>query len=69
MCKAMAEIFKPEIDAAFDDGFNNGFNNGIDDKGIQVFKNMIRRGFSVKEAQSLAEISDKLVERALAECE
>lgn len=68
MCKAMAEIFKPEIDAAFDDGFNNGFNNGIDDKGIQVFKNMINRGFSVKDAQSLAEISDELVEKALAEC-
>lgn len=64
MCKAMAEIFKPEIDAAFDDGFNNG----IDDKGIQVFKNMINRGFSVKDAQSLAEISDELVEKALAEC-
>ncbi len=58
MCKAMAELFKPEIDAAF--------NNGTDDKGIQVFKNMIKRGFSREEAQSLAEISDELVEKALA---
>lgn len=63
MCKAMAEIFKPEIDAAF----NNGFNNGVDDKGIHVFKNMIKRGFSQEDAQSIAEISDELVERALAE--
>lgn len=63
MCKAMAEIFKPEIDAAFD----NGFNNGVDDKGIHVFKNMIKRGFIKEEAQSIAEISDELVERALAE--
>ena len=71
MCKAMAEILKPEIDAAFnsgfDNGFNDGFNDGIDDKGIKVFKNMIQRGFSREEAQSLAEISDELVERALME--
>ena len=65
MNKAIAEIFKPEIDAAFDNGFNNGFTNGIDDKGIRVFQNMINRGFSREEAQSLAEISDELVERAL----
>lgn len=63
MCKAMAELFKPEIDAAFD----NGFGDGVDNKGIQVFKNMIQRGFSREEAQQLADISDELVERALAE--
>ena len=67
MCKAMTELFKPEIDAAFDNGFNNGFNNGVDDKGMHIFKNMIRRGFSKADAQSIAEISDELVERALAE--
>ena len=66
MCKAMAELFKPEIDAAFDNGFNNGFGDGVDNKGIQVFKNMIERGFSREEAQQLADISDELVERALA---
>lgn len=63
MCKAMAELFKPEIDAAFD----NGFNDGVDDKGLHVFKNMISRGFSKEDAQSIAEISDELAERALAE--
>ncbi len=88
MCKAMAEIFKPEIDAAveaavaavkesafndgFNDGFNNGFNNGfhdgIDDKGIKVFVNMIKRGFAREDAQAMADISDELVERALLEC-
>ena len=65
VCKAMAELFKPEIDAAFDSGFNNGFNNGETNKGIQVFKNMMARGFSREEAQSLAEISDELVQQAL----
>ena len=92
MCKAMAEIFKPEVDAAveaaleaavevavaevresafndgFNDGFNNGFNNGIDDKGIKVFVNMIKRGFAKEDAQAMAEISDELVERALLNC-
>ena len=80
MCKALAEIMKPEIDImmkeALEDGFNNGFNNGFNDgfndgldkKGIQVFKNMIQRGFSREEAQCLAEISDELVEKALKEC-
>lgn len=80
MCKAMAEIFKPEIDAAveaavaevresaFTDGFNNGFNNGIDDKGIKVFINMIKRGFTKEDAQVMADISDELVEKALLEC-
>lgn len=79
MCKALAEIMKPEIDimmkealedgfnTGFNDGFNNGLNFGTDKKGIQVFKNMIQRGFSREEAQSLAEISDELVEKALSE--
>ena len=76
MCKALAEIMKPEIDImmkealedGFNNGFNNGFNDGLDKKGIQVFKNMIQRGFSREEAQCLAEISDELVEKALKEC-
>ena len=29
MCKAMAELFKPEIDAAFDNGFEAGFRDTI----------------------------------------
>ena len=64
MCKAMAEIFKPEIDAAAE----KAFHSGTEDKGMQVFKNMIARGFSREEAQSIAEIDDELVERALSEC-
>ena len=75
MCKALAEIMKPEIDEAFNNGFNNGFddgfNNGFDDgtnnKGIQVFKNMIENGISKELAQKYAEISDSLVEKALSE--
>lgn len=64
MCKAMAEIFKPEIDAAAKAAAELAF----DDKGVQVFKNMITRGYSREEAQVVAEINDELVERALAEC-
>ena len=92
MCKAMAEIFKPEIDAAveaavaeavaevkesafsegfndgFNDGFSDGFSDGTDDKGIKVFTNMIKKGFSKEDAQAITEISDALVEKALAMC-
>ena len=75
MCKALAEIMKPEIDEAFNNGFNNGFSNGfsngfddgINNKGIQVFKNMIANGISRELAQKYAEISDSLVEKALAD--
>lgn len=66
MCKAMAELFKPEIEAAFDNGFNNGINQGASSKGIQVYKNLIASGFSKEDAQSLTEISDELVKQALA---
>ena len=63
MCKALAEIMKPEIDEAF----NNGFDDGTDNKGIQVFKNMIANGISKELAQKCAEISDLLVEKAFDE--
>ena len=67
MCKALAEIMKPEIDEAFNNGFNNGFDDGTNNKGIQVFKNMITNGISKELAQKYAEISDSLVEKALSE--
>jgi len=72
MCKAMAEIFKPEIDAAVEAAVEATTvtvrENACNDKGMQVFKNMIKRGFSREDAQAMTEISDELVERALAEC-
>ena len=46
MCKALAEIMKPEIDEAF--------NSGIENKGIQVFKNMIANSISRELAQKCA---------------
>ena len=71
MCRALAEIMKPEMDEAFNNGFNNGFDNGfgngVEDKGMKVFRNMMARGFSKEEAQVLAEISDELVEKAMKE--
>ena len=63
MCKALAEIMKPEIDEAF----NNGFDDGTNNKGIQVFKNMMSNGISEELAQKCAETSDSLLEKALPE--
>jgi len=59
MCKALAEIMKPEIDEAFSNGFNNG--------SICSFKNMIKKGMSRELAQECAGLSDELVEKVLAE--
>lgn len=59
MCKALAKIMKPELDEAFDNGFDDGKKS--------VFKNMIKNGMPKEVAQKLAEISDQLVEIALAE--
>lgn len=80
MCQALMEIMKPKFDAAVaeavnaavaeakESAFNDGFNGGIDDKGMKVFINMIKRGFSKEDAQAVAEISDELVEKALTMC-
>lgn len=73
MCEALEKIMSSKIDAkvnaaveaASSKAFNNGFDNGINKKGMQIFCNMINRGFPREEAQALAEISDELVERAL----
>ncbi|MBR3769216.1 MAG: hypothetical protein IKL06_01660 [Lachnospiraceae bacterium] len=62
-CKALTSIMQPKIDEAFDDGFNNGSL----DKGISIFKNMIKDGMPKELAQKYAEISDELAEKALAE--
>ena len=48
--------------------FNDGFNNGIDDKGVKIFINMMKKGFSREEAQAMTEVSDELVSKALEMC-
>lgn len=63
LCKALAEIMKPEIDEAFD----NGFNNGLIESKIVVFRNMIKDGIPREQAQRYAEISDQIAEQVLAE--
>ena len=67
MCKALAEIMKPEIDEAFDNGFNNGFDNGMNDGKLLAFRNMIKDGMSRELAQKYTEISDQLAEQVLIE--
>ena len=59
LCKALAEIMKPEIDEAYDNGTSNGK--------IAAFQNMIKEGISRELAQKCAAISDQLAEEALAE--
>jgi len=61
MCKALAEIMKPEIDEAFDNGMNDGK--------VLTFRNMIKDGMSREMAQKYSELSDELVEKVIAEME
>lgn len=63
MCRALAQIMKPEIDEAFDNGFNNGINDGKQ----LVFRNMIKDGVPRELAQKYAEISDQLADQILTE--
>ena len=55
MCKALAEIMKPEIDEAYDNGR------------LLAFRNMIKDGMSLEQAKKYTEISDQLAEQVLAE--
>lgn len=48
-------------------GITKGRQEGRLDGQIIVFKNMIRRGFSVKEAMSIAEITEEQAQNALRE--
>ena len=59
MCKALAEIMKPEIDEAF--------SNGQRESKILVFRNMIKDGISPEQAKKYVEINDQLAEQVLAE--
>ena len=66
MCKALAEIMKPELDEAFDNGFDAGFDDGINDGKVLAFRNMIKDGMPRERAQKYTEISDELAEQVLA---
>ena len=52
MCKASAEIMKPEIDEAFDNGFNNGFN----DERLRIIRKKLEKGMSADEIAELLEL-------------
>lgn len=67
MCKALAEIMKPQIDEAFDNGFHDGFKDGMNDGKLLAFRNMIKDGISRELAQKYTEISDQLAEQVLTE--
>lgn len=48
-------------------GIEKGIEKGMDIKGARIFLNLLERGFSRKEAQEIADISDELVENVLSE--
>ena len=48
-------------------GITKGRQEGLQEGQVNVFKNMIRRGFSVKDAMSIAEITEEQANQALKE--
>ena len=48
-------------------GITKGRTEGRQEGQVIVFKNMIRRGFSVKEAMGIAEITEEQADKALKE--
>jgi DNA-directed RNA polymerase subunit F len=65
MCQAIEEMISDARTDGEKRGEKRGFAQGRDNKGIQVFFNCKNRGMSNEEAQTIADISDKLVEIAL----
>lgn len=58
-------ILRQGIREGIQEGIQQGMRQGLDEKGIRVFQNLLDRGYSVEDAQSIAEIDDRLVEIAL----
>lgn len=65
MCKAMAEIFKPEIDAAKAEAFDNGFNNGVEETCIRMISAKLKKGKSTEEIADNLEMTVEEVNRLI----
>ena len=46
-------------------GRREGYAEGVQEKGVQIYRNMLKRGFSEEEALSLAEITREDVKKFL----
>ena len=47
------------------EGRREGYAEGVQEKGVQIYRNMLKRGFSEEEALSLAEITREDVKKFL----
>ena len=65
MCDVLDRVENKGLEKGLQKGREEGILKGRVEKGIQVYLNMIRRGFSSAEAQAIAELTDDEV--ALAE--
>ena len=61
------QILEYEAKTILNEGMKKGMQKGRQEGQIIVFKNMIRRGFSVKDAMSIAEITEEQANQALKE--
>lgn len=61
------KILEYEAKTIMNEGRQEGHQEGRQEGQVIVFKNMIRRGFSVKEAIGIAEITEEQASKALEE--
>ena len=61
------QILEYEAKTILNEGMKKGMQKGRQEGQVIVFKNMIRRGFSVKDAMSIAEITEEQANQALKE--
>ena len=61
------QILEYEAKTILNEGMKKGMQKGRQEGQVIVFKNMIRRGCSVKDAMSIAEITEEQANQALKE--
>lgn len=67
MCKAWEDQYMIGRSEGQEDGRKEGRLEGIEEAKITIFKNMIRRGFQMEEARTLAELSEEQAKKILSE--
>ena len=65
MCNLSTGLIEKGLRKGRQEGRREGYAEGVQEKGVQIYRNMLKRGFSEEEALSLAEITREDVKKFL----
>ena len=65
MCNLSTALIEKGFRKPRQEGLREGYAEGVQEKGVQIYRNMLKRGFSEEEALSLAEITREDVKKFL----